>query len=199
MAMRTMRLTLAVGVCAGMWVCALDPKAMIGKPPEGMSLYDRGTMERNGVKGTFFFCCDDRCNLAVNGKEIGASDGTRAAKADMRVRPGSVICVKVLYDGGGKGLALAFVSTNAKVSFAASAEGWYEYTPTDEEKWADIAHVDKAGLKECQQGPVNSYTLSVGAAAKVPCLQSIWGPSAGTTTYLLHVVTYADLVGDRKK
>jgi hypothetical protein len=75
MAMRTMRLTLAVGVCAGMWVCALDPKAMIGKPPEGMSLYDRGTMERNGVKGTFFFCCDDRSTSPSTGRKSGRRTG----------------------------------------------------------------------------------------------------------------------------
>jgi hypothetical protein len=174
-------------------VSALQPKTMVGDPPKGLSAYDRGRLEANGVKGTLFLNCDDSCSVAVNGKEVGKSEGMRAAKAMVKLHPGDVICVLVRNTGGGDGFAMVFRATDGRASFAASCEGWYEYAPSGLKAWADVASLDASVLTSCRIGSNSKWKGSVEAASGLVCPMCIWGGSGQTTTYLLHVVTYADL------
>jgi hypothetical protein len=177
---------------------ALDSKAMMGEPPKSLGAYERRRLETNGVKGTLFFNCDDACTVAVNGKEVGKSSGRGAASAKVKLRPGDVICVLARNMDGNDGLALVFKAVDGKTSFSTSCEGWYEYVPPDPKTWGEVADLDNAALTSCRLGTNSKWKGSVEDLSGLLCPMCIWGGSGHTTTYILHVATYADLA-DRGK
>lgn len=187
------RLTVTSGLCLALCVSALDPATLTGERPTGVMGYDKMVLERRGVKGTLYFNCDDACVVAVDGKVVGSSSGRRTARAELSLRLGSIITAHCRDTCTSDGLALVFVSSDGKASFATGPDGWYTYTPTEATAWTDLAKVAATDLRPCRKGTNDAWRLSLERASGAPCPQSIWASNLDTTVYIVHVVTYADL------
>ena len=62
------------------------------------------TKKRRGQAATIFACCDDHCDIYVNGEKLLHADISPVAMTDFALAKGDIITVKCTNDWGGMGL-----------------------------------------------------------------------------------------------
>lgn len=166
---------------------------------EELTEIDYPIARRSGrkVKGTLHVSGSDYFDLVING--VPTTGGTKEflKSENVELQVGDVITAKVknMYEES-RGLQLVFLSDDQKVAFGTNHNTWFEYRPTESQRWWKIAPAQRYPNAVATTGQKMPLDDRPELTANVqPPVERVFRSDGGKwgTTCLFHVVTKDDL------
>ncbi len=148
-----------------------------------------------GAKGSLWASGDDGFVIYLNDHKLMQGDLSKLADPEeVKLKPGDVIAVRAINQGGERGVGLIFVSDNGKIVISTNTGDWYQFEPVSAARWWEVPATARQQKRRAVKADNQTLKHDIEGPAAQGCEEIIWADFSRNTAYLFHVLTVEELM-----